>query len=231
MLAWRLFRYSVDQDASKDPKLTVAVQRFAPVATILFALTLTFAGFDWIMSLEPSWFSTIFGVYLFAGSVLAGLTMLILTTMALRRSGLLQKEISTEHYHDLGKLTFGFLVFWAYIGFSQFMLIWYAALPEETTFYHTRWNHGWSSVSLVLVLAHFVFPFFCSSRATPSAAAGLRSARPGVRCTSSTYWLVMPNVGDGSFAFHWLDATPDRDGGVYLSVVFYYAQALADPGG
>lgn len=227
VLAWRLFRYSVDQDASKDPKLTVAVQRFAPVATILFALTLTFAGFDWIMSLEPSWFSTIFGVYLFAGSVLAGLTALILTTMGLRRSGLLQKEISTEHYHDLGKLTFGFLVFWAYIGFSQFMLIWYAALPEETTFYHSRWDHGpWSSVSMLLVLAHFVFPFFLLiSRNTKRRlqVLGFGAAWVFAMHVVDIYWLVMPNHGQADFAFHWLDATCLVGvGGAYLAVVFYF---------
>ncbi|WP_394822694.1 hypothetical protein [Pendulispora albinea] len=225
-LGWKLFRYSVDQDTTKDPKLTVGVQRFAPIATILFALTLTFAGFDWIMSLDPSWFSTIFGVYCFAGSVLAGLTTLILTTQALRRSGLLRKEINTEHYHDLGKLTFGFLVFWAYIGFSQFMLIWYAALPEETTFFHHRWDHGpWSGVSLLLVFAHFVFPFFLLlSRNTKRKLQLMTFGAAWVLLMHviDIYWLVMPNVGQDDFAFHWLDVTCLLGiGGVYLAVVFY----------
>jgi hypothetical protein len=226
-LAWRLFRYSVDQDASKDPKLTVAVQRFAPPATILFALTLTFAGFDWIMSLEPTWFSTIFGVYCFAGSVLAGLTTLTLATMAMRRSGLVTNEINTEHYHDLGKLTFGFLVFWAYIGFSQFMLIWYAALPEETTFFHHRWDAGpWSSVSLALLFAHFVFPFFLLlSRNTKRRLQilGFGAAWVLAMHVVDIYWLVMPNFGQDGFAFHWMDATCLIGiGGLYLAVVFHF---------
>jgi len=225
-LAWRLFRYSVDQDISKDPKLTVAVQRFAPIATILFALTLTFAGFDWIMSLEPSWFSTIFGVYCFAGSVLAGLTTVTLATMALRRSGLLRKEINTEHYHDLGKLTFGFLVFWAYIGFSQFMLIWYAALPEETTFFHHRWDHGpWSAVSLLLLFSHFVFPFFLLiSRNTKRRLEVLAFGAAWILLMHvvDIYWLVMPNFGQDDFAFHWLDITCLVGiAGIYLAVVLY----------
>ncbi len=226
-LGWRLFRYSVDQDASKDPKLTVAVQRFAAPATIVFALTLTFAGFDWIMSLDPSWFSTIFGVYCFAGCVLAGLTTVILTTMALRRSGLLRKEVTTEHYHDLGKLTFGFLVFWAYIGFSQFMLIWYAALPEETPFFHHRWDHGpWSAVSLLLIFSHFVFPFFLLlSRNTKRKLELLAFGAAWVLLMHviDVYWLVMPNFGQDDFSFHWLDVTCLLGvGGVYLAVVLYF---------
>ncbi|HWL89657.1 MAG TPA: hypothetical protein VNO21_27830 [Polyangiaceae bacterium] len=226
-LGWKLFRYSVDQDTSKDPKLTVAVQRFAPPATIVFALTLTFAGFDWIMSLDPTWFSTIFGVYCFAGCVLAGLTTITLTTMAMRRSGLLRKEINTEHYHDLGKLTFGFLVFWAYIGFSQFMLIWYAALPEETPFFHHRWDHGpWSAVSLLLVFSHFVFPFFLLisrniKRKLEIMAFG--AAWVLLMHVVDVYWLVMPNFGQDDFAFHWLDLTCLVGiAGIYLAVVFYF---------
>ena len=85
------------------------------------------------MSLEPTWFSTIFGVYFFATGVVSSYAVLILTTLALRKAGPLEGAVTVEHFHDLGKLMFGFLVFWAYIGFSQFMLIWYAALPEETT--------------------------------------------------------------------------------------------------
>ncbi|WP_394847570.1 hypothetical protein LZC95_08900 [Pendulispora brunnea] len=225
-LGWKLFRYSVDQDTSKDPKLTVAAQRFAPVATVVFGLTLTFAGFDWIMSLEPSWFSTIFGVYCFAGCVLAGLTTVTLATMALRRSGLLRKEVNTEHYHDLGKLTFGFLVFWAYIGFSQFMLIWYAALPEEVTFFHHRWDHGpWSAVSLLLVFSHFVFPFFLLiSRNTKRKLEVLTFGAAWILLMHvvDIYWLVMPNFGQDDFAFHWLDVTCLVGiGGIYLAVVFY----------
>jgi len=226
LLAWKLFRYSVDQDTSKDPKFTVAAQRFAPVATILFALTLTFAGFDWIMSLDPSWFSTIFGVYCFAGCVLAGLTTVTLSTMAMRRSGLLRKEVTAEHYHDLGKLTFGFLVFWAYIGFSQFMLIWYAALPEETTFFHHRWDHGpWSAVSLLLVFSHFVFPFFLLiSRNTKRKLEVLTFGAAWILLMHvvDIYWLVMPNFGQDDFAFHWLDVTCLLGiGGIYLATVFY----------
>ncbi len=226
LIAWRLFSLSTAQDKSRDPKLTVAMQRFAPAATFVFALTLTFAGFDWIMSLKPDWFSTIFGVYLFAGSVVSSLAVIILVTMGLRSTGILVKEVNAEHYHDLGKLMFGFNVFWAYIGFSQFMLIWYAALPEETPFFHMRWDEGpWSTVSLSLVLLHFVVPFlFLISRNVKrrlpmlQAGAALLLVMHAVDC----YWLVMPNFGQEGFGFHWLDAACLVGvSGVVLAVVLY----------
>jgi hypothetical protein len=225
-LGWRLLKYSTDQDTTKDKSLTVAVQRFAPVATILFALTLTFAGFDWIMSLDPTWFSTIFGVYIFAGSTVSALAALILVTMAMRNSGLLQKEINVEHFHDIGKLMFGFLVFWAYIGFSQFMLIWYAALPEETTFFHHRWDEGpWKYVSLALVLLHFVVPFFLvisrNAKRKLSLLAFGAAWILAMHCVDM-YWLVMPNFGQADFEFHWMDAACLLGvAGVYLAVVFW----------
>jgi hypothetical protein len=225
-MAWRLYSLSTTQDKTRDPKLTVAMQRFSPPATVVFGLTLTFAGFDWIMSLLPTWFSTIFGVYLFAGSVVGSYALLILVTMGLRSTGLLLKEINIEHYHDLGKLMFGFNIFWAYIGFSQFMLIWYAALPEETPFFHMRWNEGpWAMVSLSLVFLHFVVPFvFLISRNVkrrlPMLAAGsvLLLVMHAVDC----YWLVMPNYGQEGFNFHWLDlACVLGVGGVYLAFVLF----------
>jgi hypothetical protein len=225
-LGWRLLKYSTDQDTTKDKRLTVAVQRFAAPATILFALTLTFAGFDWIMSLDPSWFSTIFGVYIFAGSTVSALATLILVTLGMRNSGLLQKEINVEHFHDIGKLMFGFLVFWAYIGFSQFMLIWYAALPEEVTFFHHRWDEGpWKYVSLALVVLHFVVPFFLViSRNAKRKLSLLAFGAAWILAMHfiDIYWLVMPNFGQETFAFHWMDvACLLGVAGFYLAAVFW----------
>ncbi|MEO8875285.1 MAG: hypothetical protein ABI461_06850, partial [Polyangiaceae bacterium] len=160
-LGWTFLARSTQQDVSKDPKLTVSMKRFSMGAVYLFGFSLTFAAFDWVMSLDPLWFSTIFGVYIFAGCAVSAYALLILTTMGLRASGKLVREINVEHYHDMGKLMFGFLVFWAYIGFAQFMLIWYAAIPQETTFFHNRWDHGpWATVSISLILLNFIVPFF-----------------------------------------------------------------------
>lgn len=212
LLAVRLFGYSTAQDKSKDKKLTLSMQRFAPPATFLYGLTLTFAAFDWIMSLEPTWFSTIFGVIIFACGVVSSLAVIILVTLSLRAAGPLKGAVTIEHYHDLGKLMFGFLVFWAYVQFSQFMLIWYAALPEETTFYHNRWDFApWDKVSQALILFHFIVPFFwIISRNFKRNVGRLRigAAVLLVMHVVDMYWFVMPNfhLGKAGFSFHWLDA-------------------------
>ena len=124
-----------------------------------FAVTSCFAAFDWLMSLDPHWFSTIYGVYFFSGAVVGFLAFVTLAALVLERVGLLKGKISEEHYHDLGKLQLGFLMFWAYIAFSQYLLIWYANIPEETGWYLVRQNGGWQWVSLLLLFGHFVLPF------------------------------------------------------------------------
>lgn len=240
-LAVRLFGFSAKQDTTKDPKLTVRAQAFAPAGTMLFALTLTFAGFDWVMALEPTWFSTIFGVYYFSTGVVSSLAVIILVTMALRTSGPLAGAVTPEHFHDLGKLMFGFLVFWAYIGFSQFMLIWYAALPEETTWYHNRWDFGpWAKVSMAILIGHFVVPFFWLISRNFKRNLGrlqIGAAILLVMHVVDIYWFVMPNYAlrSNDFAFHWLDAACLLAvGGIYGAFVFHrmtknYLVPVGDP--
>jgi hypothetical protein len=241
VLAVRLFGYSAQQDTSKDPSLTVRAQSFAPAGTFLFALSLTFAAFDWVMSLEPTWFSTIFGVYYFATGVVSSYAVIILVTMALRTSGPLEGAVTPEHYHDLGKLMFGFLVFWAYIGFSQFMLIWYAALPEETTWYHNRWDFGpWAKVSMAILIGHFVVPFFWLISRNFKRNLGRLQIGAGILLVMHVvdiYWFVMPNyaLGSNDFSFHWIDAACLLAvGGIYGAFVFYrmtkhYLVPVGDP--
>jgi len=124
-------RQSVAQDKSGDPQITKSMRTASTIAVILYGLTISFAGFDWVMSLDPTWASTMFGVYAFAGSMISALCTIGLAAHLLQRAGYLKGVITVENYHDLGKLQFGFIVFWAYIAFSQFMLIWYANLPED----------------------------------------------------------------------------------------------------
>lgn len=230
-LALRLFRLSTLQDSTRDPKMTVAAQRFAPGATFLFGLSLTFAAFDWLMSLDPMWYSTIFGVWVFAGSVVAIHAVLILVTLAFRRQGLIGEAVNVEHYHDLGKLLFGFTVFWAYISFSQFFLIWYAGIPEETRFYHLRWGEGpWRAVGYGIVFLHFVVPFaLLLSRNTKRKlpVLGFAAALLLVMHLVEVYWAVMPNfrplvLSTDHLEVHWLDvACLLGVGGVYLALVFW----------
>jgi hypothetical protein len=133
------------------------MKRAAPFV-LLFVLSFTFAGFDLIMSLDPHWFSTMFGVYFFAGNFVTTLSLIAIFMICLHREGSL-KGITGEHYHDIGKFMFAFTVFWTYITFSQFFLIWYGNLPEEMIFFIDRFNGGWEYVGYLLVFGHFVLPF------------------------------------------------------------------------
>lgn len=159
-IALLYYRLSRGQDSTGDPLVSARLRRLAGPSIIVLAITQTFASVDWIMSLTPRWYSTIFGVYFFAGSFVGFIALLSFLAVAMRRAGLLDTVISAEHLHDVGKLLFGFTAFWAYIGFSQFFLIWYANIPEETTWYKTRIESSWLAVSLLLMAGHFLAPFF-----------------------------------------------------------------------
>lgn len=200
-LAFRYFQWSVDQDESKAVATTAAAQRFTPLALMLFALSLSFFAFDWLLSLDATWYSTIFGVYIFAQCSLFQMASLILVTLLLRRSGLLGNAVTVEHYHDMGKLLFGWIAFWSYIAFAQFFLTWYSNIPDEVAWFHKRWdgNGGsWRAVSLSLVVLHFLVPFwFLMSRNIKRRLPLLAS---GAVCivvmhVVEVYWVIMPNVG------------------------------------
>ena len=138
------WRWSTSQDKAKGDDIagfTHKMRWLAPLSIIGFAASLSFGAFDFMMSLDPHWFSTIFGVYYFSSSVLSTFAFLVIIAALLQRSGYLNGVVTAEHYHDLGKFMFGFTVFWAYIGFSQYFLIWYADIPEETYFFSYR-GHG-----------------------------------------------------------------------------------------
>jgi hypothetical protein len=154
-----LMKFSVSQDANGSPKFTVWNRRLTFASLPLFAICLTFAAVDWLMGLDFHWFSTMWGVYIFAGSALSALCVLVLIITALRGVGYLRNVVTVEHYHILGKLIFAFTVFWAYISFSQYMLIWYANIPEETVYYLLRNVESWNTLNIILVVGHFWIPF------------------------------------------------------------------------
>jgi len=159
-MALLYYRGSRGQDVTGDPAVSARLRRLAGPAIIVLAVTQTFASIDWIMSLTPHWYSTMFGVYFFAGSFVGFIALLSILAAAMRQAGLLESVISAEHLHDMGKLLFAFTSFWAYIAFSQFFLIWYANLPEETIWYRARLEGSWEAVSLLLMAGHFGVPFF-----------------------------------------------------------------------
>ncbi|MGD0900074.1 MAG: quinol:cytochrome C oxidoreductase, partial [Thermoguttaceae bacterium] len=158
-LTWYLRSRSIRQDASGDPRLTLRMERISAPGMIALALVATFASLDLVMSLNPRWSSTMYGVYFFIGSVLAGLAAITLLALWLRANGRLGRAVTVEHYHDLGKLLFAFVFFWGYIAFSQYMLIWYANMPEETQFYMVRQIGPWAWVSIALVAVQLLIPF------------------------------------------------------------------------
>jgi len=160
VIAYRiLIRGSMRQDQDKDPKFNVRARRFAPVFMVLFGITLTVVAFDWISSLEPEWYSDIFGVYIFAGTFLAGLAATTLAVQHLMARGRLP-GVTPDHVYNLGGFLFAFTVFWSYIGFAQYMLMWYANLPEEVFWYKERLEGLWGPLLLALAVLHFFVPFF-----------------------------------------------------------------------
>jgi hypothetical protein len=200
VIAVLYYRRSRSQDATGDPAVSARLRRLAGPALIVLALTQTFAAFDWIMSLAPHWYSTIFGVYFFAGAFVGFIALLSVVSVAMRRAGLLDTVISAEHLHDIGKLLFAFTAFWAYIAFSQFFLIWYANLPEETIWYKARLEGSWETVSLLLMTGHFAAPFFyLMGRAVKRRGATLAAGGAWLLAMHyvDLYWQVMPTLHPG----------------------------------
>ena len=208
-IAYLLRKWSVGQDDTGDVKKTLLARRFSCGFIPIFAVASTFMGVDLLMGLDYTWFSTMWGVYLFAGSALSSMAVIILTVAALRNQGYLGRVVSIEHFHIMGKLMFAFIVFWAYISFSQFFLYWYAKVTEETKFYILRNTEGWHFVSLFLVFGHFVVPFVFLLR---------QGAKKDLRqiCAVAVwvlfvhmvdiYWIVIPERG------------PSLTGGVQLTI-------------
>lgn len=159
ILAFLLHRFSVAQDATGDPRWTVKLRQTTFPCLPLFAICLTFAATDWFMSLNPHWYSTMWGVYIFAGAAWSSMAVLILICYALQRAGYLEGIVTVEHYHIMGKLLLSFTVFWAYIAFDQYFLIWYANIPEEAEYYVMRNTGNWNVLSTLLTICHFFIPF------------------------------------------------------------------------
>src|SRR5260370_37309770 len=147
-----LRRFSVRQDKDGNPRFTIRLRKVAFISLPLFALCLTFGAFDWLMSLNYRWFSTMFGVYIFAGAAGSSMSLLVLVITALQRAGYLKNVVTLEHYHIMGKGMVAFCIFWAYIVFGQYMLIWYANIPEETHYFITRNTDSWWDLSMLLVV-------------------------------------------------------------------------------
>jgi hypothetical protein len=204
-----LYGWSLKQDATGEVNLLQKQRNLGAGGLPFIALAITFAAFDWLMSLNPTWFSTVFGVYYFGGSLVSSLSLLAIITAKGRAAGVFG-GMNDEHTHNIGKLMLAFVCFWTYIAFSQLMLIWIAGLPDETPFYITRFNRGWAPIGILLIFGHFFLPF---------GALLSRSLKRNPRQLSivagwilfihfiDIYWLVMPSRDPQGFALRWTDFT------------------------
>ncbi|WP_413570254.1 molybdopterin oxidoreductase [Bdellovibrio sp. HCB117] len=208
-LGCMLFRYiivgnSLKQDQTGDESLTTKNVSPAVAFIVFFALAFSFFSVDLLMSLLPTWYSTIFGIYTFSGMFQAGMAFLAIVIVLMRRHGFVKGYVTDEHQHDVVKYLKGFSIFWAYIAFSQFMLIWYANLPEETEYYIMRSQGGWMGVSLALLIFRFVVPFLAL---LPRGAKRngnhviLVSTIVLIMQYVDIYWMVYPNFFDGHVTF------------------------------
>jgi hypothetical protein len=221
---------SVAQDASGDHALTFKMRQFAPLSMLTFALSSTFFAFDWLMSLDPHWFSTMFGVYIFAGSVISFFASTILVVLWLTKNGVLSNTLTVGNFHDAGKLMFGFIVFWTYVSFSQYFLIWYANIPEETAWYLHRSQGGWQYVGTAVVFGHFIVPFWMLM----SRHIKRNRTLLGVGATwmllmhfVDLYYVVMPTLHH-HFHPHWLDITAFVGmGGVFVAAFIFWCRKSA----
>jgi hypothetical protein len=209
----KLYRNSTARDGhtgdARALPLARSSERWSAPGMVLAIVTVALASFDWLMSLDPHWSSTMFGVYIYSGAALASAAALALILLALRRADLLRYSVNHEHYHDLGKWIFALTAFWAYIAFSQYMLIWYANLPEETVWFRARLAGSWSGVGLLLVAGHFLIPFFVLiSRAAKRRLwiLGAVSAWVLLMHYVDLYWIVMPVFSKAGVAPSWIDA-------------------------
>jgi hypothetical protein len=158
LVAWMLRSNSVGQDVDGAARRSLLMRKFGIAGIPVIAVCLTFSAIDWLMALDHHWFSTMWGVYNFAGAAGASMALLVLIVSALRKHGYL-KPVTMEHYHVMGKFLLAFTIFWAYIGFSQYMLIWYANIPEETVYFRLRNTGNWYYLSTLLTVGRFFLPF------------------------------------------------------------------------
>ncbi len=223
-LGYRLHKVSVDMDRTNDWGLTALLRKISAPGILLFSLTIAFASFDWMMSLDAHWFSTMFGVYFFAMSFQALFPVLILMTFWLHKKGMLKNTITKSHVYDMGAWFFGFTVFYAYIAFCQFLLIYYANIPEETLWFYHRLEGSWALITYSLIVCRFLIPFVLllnRDRKHNKTLLIITSVLIIVMHLIELHWIVMPVLHHGGVAISWLDITTLLGlGGIFMGLFF-----------
>lgn len=226
--------WSMLQDKVGGATLTLRMQRWAPLGLVLLGLSTTFFAFDILMSLQYTWFSTIYGVYYWVGGFRGSLSLAVLLVLGLHAAGYLQRTITIEHLHDAGKLMFGLTIFWAYIAFAQYFLIWYGNMPEETQFYLLRRNGAWYEMTILLPVLYFVVPFFMLlPRAHKRSPRWLAATAMLILLMHAydLYWQIMPVLHSETLRFHWLDVAAfiSFSGIVLLATIWGFQRAPLIP--
>jgi len=221
-LAYVLTRWSAEQDRTGIPALATRMQSTSAVGLVLYVLTMTFASIDWGMSLEPHWFSTMYGFLFVIGQALMALAVAIVVARRLSMEPPMSGVYNAGHFHDFGKLLFAFTMVWAYLSFSQFLIIWSANLPEEIPWYQHRLSHGWEYLGIALVAFHFAVPFvvLLSRRTKRNSTVLARMAMWLIVARFlDLFYLIGPEAYPHGLGFHWLDvAAVVGLGGIWVAL-------------
>jgi hypothetical protein len=217
-----LCRWSAEHDRTGDPALLKKMSVLSGGGLVVYGLTVTFAMIDWTMSVNPHWFSTIWGMLYVGGQALSAFAFGIIVLVMLSQAPPLDKVITQHHLHDLGKLLFAFLMMWAYLTFSQLLIIWAANIPEEIPHYLTRWEGGWQWVSMFILVLHFILPYsLLLSRDIKRSPTRLRVVATWIICVRVVdyYWHVAPEFHSEGLSISLLDlALPLALGGIFISL-------------
>jgi hypothetical protein len=220
-LMFFLNKWSADQDQTGDRRYSKYMGRISGPGIILFVFTTTFASVDWVMSLDPEWFSTIYGLLFVAGWTLSAFSFVIAMMVWLATRKPLEGVVRAPHFHDLGKLLLAFVMLWTYFSFSQFLIIWSGNIPEETKWYLHRLRGGWGWFGIGLVLLHFALPFVMLLSRDLKRNARKLAAIAGlifVMRFVDVYWLIVPEFNRGHLSFNWMSiVAPIAFGGLWVS--------------
>ena len=221
-IGYLLTEWSSEHDRTGDPALLSKMERLSGGGLVVYFLTVTFAMVDWTMSVNPHWFSTIWGMLYIGGQGLSAFAFGICVLVMLSQVAPLNRVITTHHFHDLGKFLFAFLMLWVYLSFSQFLIIWSANIPEEIPHYINRWDNSWKYLSIFIIVGHFIVPYaLLLSRDLKKNSGKLRVIAAWILTArlADYYWHVMPELHHGGFTVSLLDvALPLALGGIFISL-------------
>lgn len=224
-LSFFLNKWSLEQDEHGAEPYHTKLQLLSGGGLLAYGATVTFASIDWMMSLDPHWFSTIYGILFMGGQGVSALAFVILILTLIGNDRPLSDILTSRHLHDLGKLLFAFIMLWAYFNFSQYLITWSANLPEEIPWYIARMQGGWGVIAVALIVFHFALPFMLLlSRSTKQnySVIGPVALLVLVMRIIDLYWLAGPLGEEHKMGVHWLNFTaPIGVGGVWLAAFFH----------